>query len=134
MKESKSVTFKNSVIKHLREQHFNINQPNKERNTFTVFSQVGIGFVIAFEKKHLLIANFVGLKNKNRRKLLEFVNDLNIRSFRMKFSIDNENILMMDTRLANIYQKKEFQNILEDISYDINDLLKGNNMIGEMLE
>ena len=47
MKESKSVIFKNSVIKHLREQHFNINQPYKERNTFTVFPPTWIGFVIA---------------------------------------------------------------------------------------
>ncbi len=88
MKESKSVTFKNNIIYHLREQHYNINQPTKGKLTYTVFPPNGVGFVMAFEKKHLLIANFIGLKNKNRRKLLEFVNDLNCQSFRMKFSVD----------------------------------------------
>ena len=51
----------------------------------------------------------------------------------MKFSIDAENILMMDTRLQNIYQRKEFQNVLDDINYDI-ELMKGNKMLGEVLQ
>ncbi len=119
MKESKSVLFKNNVIKHLREQQYNINQPNKSKNTFTVFPPIGIGFVLAFEKKNLLIANFLKLKNKNRRKQLEFVNDLNNRRLCLTFSVDQDNILMMDTRLQNIYQKKEFQLFYPDYHMSI---------------
>jgi len=134
MKESKVLIFRNSVIKHMREQNYNINQPTSGKNTFTVFPPNGIDFVIIFKKKFLLIANTFELNNENREKLLEFVNELNSESLRMKFSLEEDDILILDTKLPNIYQKKEFQNVLDDIGYDMNELMIGRELLGEMFQ
>ncbi len=58
------------------------------------------------------------------KKILHLVNELNIKSLRMKYSKDKNNILSMETKLQNIYNKKEFQGVLDDIEYDITELLK----------
>ena len=104
MKETKTTEFKNSVIKHLREQNYNINQPKKDENLYAIFP----------------------------KKLLKFINDCNNQSQKMKFILKEDGILMLDTVLANIYQKEEFQRFLDDINYDTNELLKGSNLIIEM--
>ena len=134
MKETKTIEFRNSVIKHLRELQYNINQPTSGKNTFAVFPPDGIDFVIIFKKKFLLIANSFELNNKSREKLLDFVNELNSESLRMKFSLEEDDILILDTKLPNIYQKKEFQNVLDDISYDMQELLIGRELLGEMFQ
>ena len=132
MKETKTSEFKNSVIKHLREQHYNINQPEKDENLYAVFPPTGTGFIMVFKKKYLLVATSFELKNKSCKKLLKFVNDCNNQSQKMKFILKEDGILMLDAILPNIYQKEEFQRFLNDIKYDMNDLLKESKLIIEM--
>ena len=50
MKETKTTEFKNSVIKHLREQNYNINQPKKDENLYAIFPPTGTGFVMVFKR------------------------------------------------------------------------------------
>ena len=100
MKESKVLIFRNSVIKHLRELQYNINQPTSGKNTFTVFPPSGTGFVMVFKKKYLLVATTFELKNKSRKKLLKFINDCNNQSQKMKFILKEDGILMLDAVLA----------------------------------
>ncbi len=58
------------------------------------------------------------LELSRRKKLLKLVNELNNQSYRMKYSVDNKSIIQVGARL-----QKAFQNLLDDIEYDISTLL-----------
>ena len=87
---------------------------------------------MVFKKKYLLVATSFELKNKSHKKLLKFINGCNNKSQKMKFILKEDGILMLDAILPNIYQKEEFQRFLNDIKYDMNDLLKESKLIIEM--
>lgn len=132
MKKS-NLKFKNNVIKHLRKKQYNVNQHKKGKQTYTVYPPEGTWFVLMFKQKHLMVANSFELNNKNRKKLLEFTNDLNSQSKRFKFSLEEDNILVMDTKLQNIYYKREFNMVLENINHDMNELFIDQELYNKML-
>lgn len=125
--------FKECIINHLIGMKYNLNQNDNNENTFSVCPFEDVSFVIVFEKDYLLIVNFISLQNTTRIDRLELTNRLNKHSLRLKFCIEDD-ILRMDLRLPIFSQFDYFQNVLEEISFDMNELLADNNLIDKVMQ
>jgi len=122
-----STKIRDKVLKHLLEKGYNINQQEYNPNIYFTYTPYGKRLIFAFTTNSILIIEYVILRKSKTlgiKALREIVNKLNLKSSIMKFTIEKKVILSMETRLQNVYNKKEFQRVLDDIKHDFSGLLE----------
>ena len=127
MEQVRSTKLRDKIIKHLLDNDYNLHQHEDKLNVYFAYTPYDKRLIFTFNCNSIIVVEYINLKKtdiRENKKRFQLVNELNIKSFIMKFAIEKDNILSMETRLQNIYNKKAFQEVLNDIEYDITELLK----------
>jgi hypothetical protein len=124
MEKIKTDKLKEKIINHLIAENYNLHQYKDNSIFYSAYTPYNKSFIISFHEDYLLIAVLYDFNRFNigKKKILKLVNDLNNLSLIMKFSVDSKSILKIAARVQRVYNKKAFQNLLDDIEYDLSIL------------
>ena len=121
MEKIKRDKTKEKLINHLITKDYNLHQGSDDPNVFTVYTPYDKNFIVSFYSDFVLLSVLYDFSkfDISRKKMLKLINELNTQSIRMKFAVDKDSVIIIQTRVQKCYNRKTFQCLLDDVEFDI---------------